>query len=192
MDFFRTVTDWNNANPDNPVSIPEWTTDKAVAQQWYDACITVVARKLLTSHSGNGISLHNGENSDLNPYLVPLPNVPLYVKYKKKKDEFRVHVFNGKVIDITQKKRKAGFEGRDNQIRNHQNGWVYCRENVIPPQGIEQLALNACSAIGLNSGAVDVIYNQLENKCYVLEINTAPGVEGTTCLKYAQEIVSGI
>lgn len=160
---------------------PEWTTNATEAMGWNTMYL---ARTLLRSHSGKGIVIVEAGQEP--------PHAKLYVQYKKKKHEFRVHVFNKKVIDVTQKKKKVGHEDTNHQIRNHQNGWVYCRENIQKPDGIEELALNACAAIGLNHGAVDIIYNQLENKCYVLEINTAPGVEGTTCLKYAEEIVTGI
>lgn len=160
------------------VSCPEWTTDKEVARSWNK---TIVARTLLRSHSGKGIIMvEPGEE---------IPHAKLYVQYKKKKHEYRVHVFQSTVIDVTQKKRRAGFENRNNQIRNHQNGWVYCRDGIVLPEGIGNLALSACSSIGLNSGAVDIIWNEKENKCYVLEINTAPGIEGTTCKKYSSKIV---
>jgi len=163
------------------VSIPEWTTDKAVAIAWGK---DYLARTLLRSHSGKGIVMVAvGEQP---------PYAKLYVQYKKKKHEFRVHVFQSKVIDVTQKKRRAGFENRNNQIRNHQNGWVYCREGIQEPEGLQQLALAACAAIGLQSGAVDIIWNELENKCYVLEVNTAPGIEGTTCQNYTNEIIASI
>lgn len=165
------------------VSCPEWTTDLAEALEWHFAGKPVLARTKLTGHSGEGIEFI-GE--------APYPHARLYVQYKKKKHEFRVHVFQSKVIDVTQKKRRAGFEGRNNQIRNHQNGWVYCRENIQEPEGLQQLALDACSAIGLLSGAVDIIWNEKENKCYVLEVNTAPGVEGTTCKKYTNEIIASL
>ena len=168
------------------VATPEWTEDVAVAQQWIDDGKVVVGRKLLTSHSGKGIILFDSETITTNIYCK------LYVQYKKKKYEYRVHIFNGKVIDITQKKRKVGFENRNNQIRNHQNGWIYARDNVYIPQGMESLALAACTALGLLSGAVDIIWNEKENKCYVLEINTAPGIEGTTCNKYTQEIIQDL
>lgn len=170
----------------NNVATPEWTTDPAVAASWVDEGKVVVGRTLLRSHSGKGIKLFGGDNTHV------ITHAPLYVQYKKKKHEYRVHVFNGKAIDITQKKRKAGFENRDNQIRNHQNGWIYCRDNVYIPEGMESLALAACNALGLLSGAVDVIWNEKENKCYVLEINTAPGIEGTTCKKYTNEIIASI
>lgn len=169
------------------VSIPEWTTDPAQMYAWVTEGKTVVARYLLCSHSGKGISLITQENLH-----ETRPLAKLYVQYKKKKHEFRVHVFNGKVIDITQKKRKVGHENHDNQIRNHANGWVYARENITVPQEVTPLALNACIALGLNSGAVDIIWNEKENKCYVLEINSAPGIEGTTCKRYTTEIIESL
>lgn len=163
------------------VSIPEWTTDKTVAMAWGK---DYLARTLLRSHSGKGIVMVAAGQEP--------PHAKLYVQYKKKKHEYRVHVFNGKVVDFTQKKRKVGHENTNNQIRNHQNGWVYARENVVKPDGIDNLALSACAAIGLNSGAVDIIWNEKENKCYVLEINTAPGIEGTTCKNYTNEIIASL
>jgi len=188
--FFRYIQKYNDTHkdyPDQQISIPEWTENKAVATQWYNNCETVVARSLLKSHSGKGISLHNGENSDLNPYFVPLPDVQLYVKYKKKKSEFRVHVFNGQVIDVTQKKKRKDFEGEVNtKIRNHQNGWVYCREDITEPDDLRTQAILAATTCGIKHGAVDVIYNEKEKKCYILEINSAPGIEGTTLEKYSE------
>lgn len=171
------------------VSTPEWTTDYSTAFKWWseDKKI-VVGRTLLCSHSGKGIILYTQEDDQFDEGLT----CKLYVQYKKKKHEYRVHVFQGKVIDVTQKKRKVGHENRDNQIRNHQNGWVYCREDITAPDGLCELALDACGAIGLHSGAVDIIWNALENKCYVLEVNTAPGIEGTTCKKYSNEIIESL
>jgi len=168
------------------VATPEWTTSSDQAAAWVDAGKVVVARTLLRSHSGKGIKLMGGDHTHV------ITHAPLYVLYKKKKHEYRVHVYKGNVIDITQKKRRAGFEGRDNQIRNHQNGWVYCRENITEPEGIQSLALAACTALGLQSGAVDIIWNELENKCYVLEVNSAPGLEGTTCKKYTNAILESL
>ena len=196
--FFRTIQKHNDTHVDYKdfqINIPEWTDKKEVANDWYKNYETVVARSLLNSHSGKGISLHNGENSGLNPYFIPLPDVPLYVKYKKKKSEFRVHVFSKEdgpleVIDVTQKKKRKDFEGEVNtKIRNHQNGWVYCRKDITEPDDLRTQALRAATAVGIKHGAVDVIYNQHENKCYVLEINSAPGIEGTTLEKYVDAFV---
>lgn len=174
------------------ISHPEWTTDVQTAVQWYFDNIPFVARKTLTGHSGEGIVMFDSKPEDYEKVTGDITvqcKAPLYVQYKKKKHEYRVHVFNNTVIDITQKKKKIGFENRDNQIRNYNNGWVYCRDNINEPTNLRQLALDACASISLSYGAVDIIWNELENKCYVLEINTAPGLVGTTLNKYSSKFM---
>lgn len=160
---------------------PEWTTDRQVALQWLREGATVVARTLLRASSGRGIVVCTGEGS--------LVDAPLYTKYVKKMSEFRVHVFNNEVIHVQEKRRRADAEEVDNKIRNHDNGWVFCVQNVEPPADVITQALAAMAASGLDFGAVDVIYNQHYDQAYVLEINTAPGLEGTTVEKYADAIV---
>lgn len=192
LTFFDTIKDWNDHNEHAQVNIPEWTDKKEVAQEWLTNGSTIVARTLLTSHSGKGIKLYDKDTTE------PLCDAPLYVKYKKKKQEFRVHVFAKdsqplKVIDITQKKKRKDFEGEVNtKIRNHQNGWVYCREDIVEPNDLHTQAITAATATGIKHGAVDIIYNAHEDKCYVLEINSAPGIEGTTLEKYTNAFLEDI
>lgn len=155
------------------LSIPQWTTDPEVARTFG----SVVCRTVLRGHSGNGIVLWDGQGD--------LPRAPLYTQYVKKKHEFRVHVMNGEVIDVQQKRKRRDFDGEpDTKVRNHQNGWVYCRENLDIPNDLKDQALLAISTLGLDFGAVDLIYNERQNRSYVLEVNTAPGLEGTTLENY--------
>ena len=44
----------------------------------------------------------------------------------------------------------------------------------------------------LDFGAVDLIWNEHENKCYVLEVNSAPGIEGTTLQQYVTAFAKDI
>jgi D-alanine-D-alanine ligase-like ATP-grasp enzyme len=46
------------------------------------------------------------------------------------------------------------------------------------------------SAINLSFGAADIIYSRKKNAAFVLEVNTAPGIEGLTVLDYANAITS--
>ena len=164
------------------VRTPDTTTQRDVAQQWVDEGHTVFARTLLRASSGRGIVVYTTGDQ--------LGQAPLYTKYVKKKSEFRVHVFNNEVIHVQEKRRRAGVEDVDNQIRNHDNGWVFCVQNVEAPADVTDQALRAVRAAGVDFGAVDVIYNQKKNEAYVLEINTAPGLEGTTLEKYADAILA--
>lgn len=166
---------------------PPFTTAKEKAQEWLSNPklgdgIGVLARTSLTASQGLGIiGLYKGSE---------IPEAPLYVKYIPKQYEYRVHVFNGKVIDITQKRKKQGVPNEEvnYQIRNHHNGWVYCREDLHIPTGLEASAIQAVQCLGLLFGAVDVIWNKKQDKCYVLETNSAPGLEGTTVVKYVNAI----
>lgn len=185
LNFFKCIENYNELNPEERVNIPQWTTNKNVAATFAG---TVVCRTVLNGHSGMGIILAD-------PAGV-IPNAPLYVAYKKKKHEYRVHFFRQadgtyKVVDVTQKKKRKGVE-HDTQIRNHANGWVYCREDITEPDDLRTQALRAATACGMQFGAVDLIYNQLEDTSYVLEINTAPGLVGTTLSNYVETFYQDI
>lgn len=163
----------------------EWTTSREQALQWILSGSVVVCRTILNGHSGSGIFLAFAPDE--------LVGAPLYTRYKKKKKEFRVHVFQGSVIDIAEKRKTRNEnhpEGSAALIRSHRNGWVFCRDAIAEPENLRELAIAACKALQLDFGAVDIIWNEHENKCYVLEINTAPGLEGTTRTKYVDAIYS--
>lgn len=146
---------------------------------------TVFARTLINSTNGRGIIEFNiGEG--------PTPDAPLYTAYIPKKAEYRFHVFGGQVIDIQQKKKNRDFDenDRNSRIRNIHNGYVYCRDGVAPPDGAADLAIRAVEALGYQYGAVDVIWNEKRNQSYVLEVNSRPGLRGTTLDKYADAIIN--
>ncbi len=168
---------------------PFWTNKEDIP----DEAFPIVCRTILSGHSGSGIVIADNRDG-----LVP---ALLYVKYIKKKDEYRIHLGGGesepihgdwgasipetKVIAIQRKARRLGVENPNWRVRNHANGFVYVREGVNPPQAVEEAAKKAFEATGLDFGAVDVIWNDKEQKAYVLEINTAPGLEGQTVTDYA-------
>jgi len=163
------------------VTIPEFTTDPEVSRQWIHDGGVVVSRYKLQGHSGDGIEID--DNYDR---FIHKDRAPLYVKYIKKTAEYRVHVFNNTVIDIQmkRKKREVANEDVDYKVRNHANGWVYCRDNINPDPSVTNESLAAMVALGLDFGAVDIIWNQHHQKSYVLEVNTSPGLEGTTLTNY--------
>ncbi len=172
------LSTFNVMQADGSINIPEFTTSYEAAQAWVEAGKVVVCRTKLNGHSGAGIVLA-ARVEDL------VANCPLYVQYIKKAQEFRVHVAFGKVIDVQAKRRRTDYEGEtDYAIRNHHTGWVYCREDLEEPHDLQQQALAAMLALGLDFGGVDLIYNRHLNTSYVLEVNTAPGLEGTTVEKY--------
>lgn len=184
LSSFRKFAEWNTPPEANgigwAISLPEWTEDKAVAQGWLDANKAVVARQKLTGHSGEGIVIVNpGEQ---------LVDAPLYVQYVKKTHEYRVHVLCGEVVDVQRKARRQDVPDEEVnwQVRNHANGFIYARENVEVADSVKEQALLAVEALGLDFGAVDIIWNERHQKPYVLEVNTAPGLTGATLEGYVQ------
>lgn len=165
-----------------PVRIPDWTEDQEVAKGWINSGKAVVCRTVLNGHSGEGIVLAER--------VEELVKAPLYTLYVPKKDEYRIHVFNGEVLHVSRKARNRDIpnEQVNWKIRNHGNGFIFQHFEVETPGDCEAQALGAVAAVGLDFGAVDVIYNDRHDRAYVLEINTAPGIEGVTLEKYVAAI----
>lgn len=166
------------------VSAPRYCTSKEGVRQsdW----TTVFARTIINGTNGRGIIEFRRDDAEY-------PDAPLFTEYVPKKAEYRFHVFNGKVIDVQQKRKKQGFEHeRNTRVRNLHNGYVYCRDDLNPPDGAADLAVRAVAACGYLHGAVDLIYNERRNQCYVLEVNSRPGLMGTTLVKYCEAIIKMI
>jgi hypothetical protein len=180
--FFRMMRDAGHSD-----IIPEfWEKSDEIPETAYP----IVCRTILAGHSGDGIVIAN-THSDL-------VDAGLFVRYVKKELEFRIHVGqkDGQtaIISVQRKARNKDIPNEEVnwQVRNHQNGFVYVRQGVNPPSSVLDVARAALLASGLDFGAVDVIYNTQQEKAYVLEINTAPGLEGTTVTDYAAFFKGGV
>lgn len=163
------------------VGIPKWTEDDAVAFNWRLHGGNAVARHSLTGHSGEGIEIVK----DHNPHTFP--KAPLYTEYIKKKEEYRVHVFRGKVIFKQRKARKLDVpkENVNWQVRNLDGGFIFANKNVELPAVALQSAVAAVDCLGLDFGAVDIILGN-DGNYYVLEVNTACGLQGSTLDAYVE------
>jgi len=197
---------------------PPYTTERAGAQCWLDDGRSVLCRTLLRGSGGSGITLVHSEDNgpgdveadtDDNGRAARdgrrlrsgagrrglrrgrvLVDAPLYTQYVKKADEYRVHVFDGEVIDVQQKRKRQEVpnEEVDYQIRNASSGWVFCRDDVDCPDSVKRTAIRAVSVLGLDFGAVDIGFNHHTETESVYEVNTAPGLEGTTLDRYYEAL----
>ena len=171
------------------VRTPEFTTDRYQAMQWIGQGFTVVERHILNGNSGAGIRLVEPakEIEAFDPELNEIRRAPLYVKYVPKKQEYRIHICGGEAVDIQRKARRKDVEDEaiNWKIRNHDNGFIFARnEDGVTPADVIKQAVDAVKLLGLDFGAVDVIFNDKEQKAYVLEVNTAPGLAGETLQGY--------
>lgn len=164
------------------IPCPDYAETRQRALEWIEEGSGVVCRTLLRSSGGNGIVIANTPDE--------LVDAPLFTRYLKKKNEYRVHVFDGRVIDVQRKARSTSVADElvNWQVRTHENGFIFAREGVELPEVALSIAIDAVGSIGLDFGAVDMVYNEKQDQYYVLEINTAPGLEGQTLISYADAI----
>lgn len=166
------------------VNIPTFYEDGALLDRdkiW-------LARTRLRASGGEGIVvLRKGDE---------MIQAPLYVQYIPKHLEYRVHVFNqtgGSDTYVQQKLRRNEAEQTADEklLRNHSNGWVFAQPVGDIPAAVCKQAVAAVEYLGLDFGAVDVIVGRDDGEAYVLEVNTAPGLQGETTLDfYAEQIVN--
>lgn len=109
-----------------------------------------------------------------------------FMEYVESDREYRVHIFNGKSIRISEKR----FD--DDTKKNY----TTAKPGDVPLSKVRNAAKAAVSAVGLDFGAVDILARGDRNdEVFVLEVNAAPGLGGSmpklyadTFLKYMEEV----
>jgi glutathione synthase/RimK-type ligase-like ATP-grasp enzyme len=144
------------------ISIPDFSVSKPTEGRW-------VARLVLNGNSGQGAVVADAPE---------LPDAPLYTRYIKKDAEYRVIVVAGQAVDVKQKLKRRDFTGeRLPYIWNCDNGYIFARDVDIPDY-VTELGIASVQALGLRTGAVDIIVK--DGIAYTLEVNSAFGLSGTT------------
>lgn len=160
---------------------PPFTTDIEEAKAWLKKGLTVVVRNKVKGHGGEGIEIVSN--------LEELKPAPLYTRYIPKKEEYRLHVFRGEVFFVQRKARvkEVADEKVNWQVRNMAGGFIFANQGVDVCEEARQMAVDCVKNLGLDFGAVDLIFNERSNRYYALEVNTAPGLCGTTLTKYVEQ-----
>lgn len=177
------------------VPIPQFTASRDVAQAWLgEGCRRIYERHSLRGSEGEGIRIV-GEGGE-----PTLNQAPLYTKGMfGRRREYRIHVFTvGDVrrIFLQQKRRRTtGINPADNAsestIRNLAHGWIFANNDIVAPrQATIDAAVAAINALDLQFGAVDLIEmdRPSDGGSVVLEVNCAPGLQGSTLDFYANAI----
>jgi hypothetical protein len=126
---------------------------------------------------------HQGGNDLRNPPRNP----DFWVLRENIVREFRVHSFLGRSIRGVVKVPREGFRNPSEWIRSWDSGWRMIWQEGAIRQRHRDIAAQAVRALGLDFGAVDI--GELSNgELIVLEVNSAPGIEGSTLEAYANAI----
>ena len=171
---------------DNGLNFPSFTTSKELAQNLMkDKMVdSFVCRTLLRAKSGKGIVI-----ADTPEQLV---DAPVYVAYQKKTNEYRINLFKGEVVCIREKRLKRGYkppEGRDGRVRSHGNGYVFCEPMDALPEEAIAMAKAAAKITSSDIVGIDIAFHKSSNYWFMLEVNSAPGMEGLTIEQYTDAII---
>jgi hypothetical protein len=131
-----------------------------------------------TKHHFAGRGLQFVENPQ-NSGSIHLPGWNHWVKaITEPRTEYRVHVASGYLIH-RQRKLWQGENPEpgsvEDRVRNHGNGWRFCSKATVK-NDISIQAKAAVKALGVEWGAVDILYLHDRGIAYVLEVNTAPAL----------------
>jgi glutathione synthase/RimK-type ligase-like ATP-grasp enzyme len=101
-----------------------------------------------------------------------------FTRYIPSKTEYRVWVYRGRHLGTYEKVLARPEEKHKLIGRNYGNGYAFqlVSEHGVPRASVD-LAINALNVLRLDFGGVDVLIGN-NAQAYILEVNTAPGVEG--------------
>lgn len=166
------------------VASPEVTSDLATARRWVNFGDIVWGRKLM-----------HKEGTDIIKTITDprWARRDFWVKFIQSTYDFRVHVWDGVAFRMGVKGHADPLNA--SPVRSDRNGWllnynpeVYTNAGTkIQRNLIRQAAVNACAALGILGGAVDVLLGA-DGNAYVLEVNTAPALGEFTLQAYVEVI----
>lgn len=98
-----------------------------------------------------------------------------FMEYVEAPREYRVHIFQGKSLRISEKAHTAF----------HEYTTIKPTHNV---KHVRKAAKQAVNALGLDFGTVDILAD--DNQAWVLEVNTAPGLGGSMPRVWAEAFLN--
>jgi hypothetical protein len=162
------------------IPCPDFTIDDQIARSWLSAGAQVFGRDKNHEKGRDIVDQRSPDWAKKDFWSKVIPKVA---------KEYRVHIFAGehiqqglKYLDPAAKKKRAD----DLPIRNTETGWKY-NHSFKPPDAAVDIARRAVQELGYLWGAVDIL-EDASGDCFVLEVNSAPGMDDTTASAYAKAI----
>lgn len=170
------------------VTIPDFSSDLSVIDEFKDREGNVYIRNKL-----GVVRYANDFNVDSDLYFTRP------IRFKRR--EYRVHVFNGKVLGAYEKVPLSLAEGQPRNaetlpklFKSDTCRFVRC-DLVIDENGLnprvnavaQQMCIQAVDALGLVFGGVDLVRNK-HGDFTIVEVNSAPGLNGLNVERWVQAI----
>lgn len=126
-----------------------------------------------------GRTLHHHGGKDIALLMQPgdatWAHSDYFMRYVPRETEYRVWVYRRRHLGTYEKRQIAASKRIG---ANHRNGFSFqLLTSEAVPEALRDTSARAVDVLGLDFGAVDVLKG-VDGKLYVLEVNSAPGVEG--------------
>jgi hypothetical protein len=141
----------------------------------------ILARRNYHSRGKDIVFIEN--EKDLNKNIDSL-DCDYFVKYIEKRKEYRVHIL-GDYKSIVNVKIPKKDEEQDDIIWSHDKGWIHIEYLGEFREKLIKIAKDVLKVLKYDFGAVDIILGE-NGYFYVLEINSAPGLEDRKLQIYAE------
>lgn len=160
-------------------AIPNYWTDPADIPS---GAFPIFCRTEVEGHDGSGIKVAMCREE-----LVP---AKLYTS-RVSGTEYRVTVFKGEVTDIQTKLPRSGVPTLSYDVKTYANGWGFRRAPVEKhvEEIITSLAADAINTLGLDFAGCDIVYDMMTQRAYLLEVNSAMGLEGGALDRFANAVL---
>lgn len=122
-----------------------------------------------------GRDFYHSQGTDISFYRngeAPTKEHDYFIEFIPNCKERRYHVIDGEVVSSCYK-LGGSKEGRGAYCKNLSTGWRF--KEFKGSEEEKRIAIQAIEALRYNFGAVDLLIDS-NNKVYVLEVNTAPGL----------------
>jgi hypothetical protein len=151
----------------------------------------VLIRTTLSGYGGEGIIVCKNEQE----FRHNWQNNYWWTPYVTTEFELRLHVASGKVLKVFKKVREEGLEDEEYPIRNNSRGYHFSlREENNYPKATE-IVERLHPLLEQKGGvfyAVDAGWDKINQKYFVYELNSAPGLNDNTAQSYAENIIERI
>lgn len=160
-------------------AIPDYWTN---ASDIPESAFPIFCRTEVEGRDGSGIvvATSRSELVDAKLYTSRVPGT-----------EYRVTVFQGEVTDIQTKLPRSGVQTLSYDVKTYANGWGFQRKPVEKhvEEIITSLAADAVRTLGLDFAGCDIVYDMLTQRAYLLEVNSAMGLEGGALDRFASAVL---
>jgi glutathione synthase/RimK-type ligase-like ATP-grasp enzyme len=147
----------------------------------------VLVRQTLTSFGGKGIFVCD----NIHAFNATMRRNDYWTPFIKCEFELRVHLFDNQVNRIYKKVNQNGDENAY-PIRNHIGGYHFSlRNNDAYPKVLElaQNIGNLFMEVGGHFSAIDIGWDKLNQRYFIFESNSAPGLNSVNAIEYANFII---